>query len=136
MTGTAGRQTTRARASGRVRQTAVPRVVAPPEARVATTAPVLDPPRSAAQEGSFEALMERAQEQILAVTYWFDPAPRPEPYAATIRFIGRRVGIEGKEQARDSFMQEETIDRVIPGSGPLAVTAKVDGINPGEWEVT
>ncbi|MDT9121602.1 hypothetical protein RSW84_29565, partial [Escherichia coli] len=28
------------------------------------------------------------------------------------------------------------IDRVVPGSGPISVTTKAYGLNPGEWMVT
>ena len=42
----------------------------------------------------------------------------------------------GKPQPRDSFWQEETVDGIVPGSGPVAITTEVRGINPGEWTVT
>src|SRR6202021_3947232 len=59
-----------------------------------------------------------------------------EPSGAPIRFSGRRTGVNGKPQPRDSFWQEETVDGIIPGSGPVATTAEVRGINPGDWAVT
>ncbi len=86
--------------------------------------------------GGLSALMESAAQEILAATYWFDPAPRDEPYPVTVRFSGRRLNVEGRAQARDRFVQDETIDAVIPGSGPISVTARVRDINPGEWDVT
>jgi phosphatidylglycerol:prolipoprotein diacylglycerol transferase len=75
-------------------------------------------------------------QEILAVTYWFDPVPRPEPYPVTVRFSGRRANVKGRVQAGDRFEQDETIEEVIPGSGPISLTARVRGINPGEWIVT
>ncbi len=30
--------------------------------------------------GGFTALWESVAQEILAVTYWFDPAPHPKPY--------------------------------------------------------
>ena len=86
--------------------------------------------------GGFAALLESATQEILAVTYWFDPALRSEPYPVTVRFTGRRVDVKGRVQAGDRFEQDETIEQVIPGSGPLSLTARVRGINPGEWTVT
>lgn len=86
--------------------------------------------------GGFASLLESAAQEILAVTYWFDPAPQPAPYPVTVRFSGRRIDVDGREQARDRFVQDETIDAVIPGSGPVAITARVRDINPGEWSVT
>jgi len=74
--------------------------------------------------------------EALAVTHWFDTEPDGEPYAATIRFSGRRLGISGKPTPRDTFAKVETIDGVVPGSGRVAVTTWVYGLEPGEWTVT
>ena len=86
--------------------------------------------------GGFTALLESATQPILAVTYWFDPAPHPGPYPVTVRFSGRRVDVKGRVHPGDRFVQDETIEEVIPGSGPISLTARVHGINPGEWAVT
>lgn len=86
--------------------------------------------------GGLKALLESVAQPILAVTYWFDPEPRSEPYPVTIRFSGRRVDAKGRLQQRDRFVQDETIEKVIPGSGPVSITARVHDINPGEWVVT
>jgi len=82
------------------------------------------------------ALLESATQEILAVTYWFDPTPHAGPYPVTVRFSGRRVGVKGRVQAGDRFVQDETIEQVVPGSGPISLTARVRGITPGEWVVT
>src|SRR3989441_11438633 len=86
--------------------------------------------------GGFTALLESATQEILAVTYWFDPAPHPGPYPVTIRFSGRRVDVKGRLQPGDRFVQDETIEEVVPGSGPISLTARVRGINAGSWAVT
>jgi phosphatidylglycerol---prolipoprotein diacylglyceryl transferase len=86
--------------------------------------------------GGFTALWESAAQQVLAVTYWFDPSPHPGPYPVTVRFSGRRVDVIGRLQSGDRFVLDETIAEVIPGSGPISLTARVHGINPGEWAVT
>lgn len=86
--------------------------------------------------GGFAELMARATEEILAVTYWFEPATRPEPYPVTVRFTGRRTDVEGRPQPGDQFVHEETITSVVPGSGPVSLTARIHGINAGEWAVT
>ncbi len=86
--------------------------------------------------GGFTALWESVAQEILAVTYWFDPAPHPGPYPVTVRFSGRRVDVKGRLQSGDRFTQDETIEHVFPGSGPISLTARVRGINPGEWVVT
>jgi phosphatidylglycerol---prolipoprotein diacylglyceryl transferase len=78
----------------------------------------------------------KAVEEMLTVTYWLDPGENGEEFGATIRFTGRRLGVTGKSQPGDTFAQEETVNGLLPGSGPIAVTAEVRGINSGEWSVT
>ncbi len=93
-----------------------------------------DPP--AGTPGGFTALWESATQEILAVTYWFDPAPHPKPYPVTVRFSGRRNDVKGRLSPGDRFVHDETIEQVVPGSGPISLTARVRGITPGEWVVT
>jgi phosphatidylglycerol---prolipoprotein diacylglyceryl transferase len=83
-------------------------------------------------------VLERARRPVLAATYWFNPPAEPEaqPYAVTIRFTGRRAGSELALEDGDQFIHEQTIERVVPGSGPIALTARVHGVNAGEWNVT
>lgn len=83
-----------------------------------------------------KSLIEIAAQEVLAVTYWFDPAPRPDPYSVLVRFSGRRADVEGPLQSGDRFVHDEMIAEVIPGSGPVSVTARVRDINPGAWLVT
>ncbi len=78
----------------------------------------------------------RALEQLLTVTYWLDPGEAGDPFTATIRFTGHRTDAAGASGAGDSFSQEETVEGIVPGSGPVAVTAEVRGVNPGAWTVT
>jgi phosphatidylglycerol:prolipoprotein diacylglycerol transferase len=33
-------------------------------------------------------------------------------------------------------MQDEAIEQVIPGTGPIAITTRIHGITPGQWAVT
>ena len=67
----------------------------------------------------FTSLLESATQQILAVTYWFDPAPHPGSCPVTVRFSGRRIDVKGRLKPGDRFAQDETIEEVVPGSGPL-----------------
>lgn len=60
--------------------------------------------------------------QALGLTYWFDAAAEGEPYPVTVRFAGRRLGVRGKPSPRDSFSVLESVDHVVPGSGPIAIT--------------
>ncbi|HJU01278.1 MAG TPA: prolipoprotein diacylglyceryl transferase family protein [Actinomycetes bacterium] len=77
-----------------------------------------------------------AKPQALGLTYWFDTAPEGKPYRVTIRFTGRRLGVKGKPGPRDRFSVLESIDQVVPGSGPVAVTTRVYDVTPGNWHVT
>ena len=97
---------------------------------------VVQSDKEAGTLGGFTALLESAMQQILAVTYWFNPSPHPKPYPVTVRFSGRRIDVKGRLSSGDRFVQDETIEEVVPGSGPISLTARVRGINPGSWVVT
>lgn len=84
----------------------------------------------------YPAWAVRLMAPVVAATYWFDPGERGKPYSIRIRFTGRRVEIEGRSTPQDRFDVAETVDRVVPGSGPVAVTTRVEGVNPGRWLVT
>lgn len=73
--------------------------------------------------------------QGLTATFCFASGSPRGPYPATVRFTGHRIGVVGRPDRRDAFIQEERIDQVIPGTGPVSVTARVHGINPGNWSV-
>ena len=79
---------------------------------------------------------EQLQSEGLAVTVRLDPGSDGDPYPATVRFVGRRTDVAGKPTAADSFTNDERIDRVVPGSGPVSVTTWAYHLNPGTWEVT
>ncbi len=87
-------------------------------------------------KGCAESLEEQVLEEVVAATYWFDPGKEGDPYTALIRFAGRRVVPTGKPQPKDRFDQVEVVKNVVPGTGPVSVTTRVSGINPGEWIVT
>ena len=91
---------------------------------------------SAGESGCQDSFGDQVLEEIVSATYWFDPGEGGQPYAALIRFTGRRVGPTGKPQPRDRFDQVEVVGKVVPGSGPISVTTRVHGINPGEWIVS
>lgn len=93
-------------------------------------------PSQGATPAAGASWMDTVLQEILTATYWFDPGTDGEPYSTTIRFRGRRTRVSGKPTTRDSFVRDETIDPVLPGSGPVSVTTRVYGINPGKWVVT
>lgn len=77
--------------------------------------------------------------EALVVTHWFDSGETGgdgQPYSATIRLSGRRVGVRGNPKPRDTFAQEDRVEGIVPGSGPVSITTWVYGLQPGEWTVT
>ncbi len=99
------------------------------------------PSRAAAANAGSEARREPAsgpeavEPEALVATWWFESGESGEPYSATVRFTGRRVGGRGSARPRDSFLKDETIENVIPGSGPVSITTWVYGLPPGAWNV-
>ena len=74
--------------------------------------------------------------EALVVTHWFDVGDDGEPYTATIRLTGQRVGISGTPKPGDTFRREDTVEGVVPGSGKVSVSSWVYGLQPGQWTVT
>jgi len=106
-----------------------PRTAHPPAAAESGTPPDSTP-------DGLPAWAAKAVEALLTVTYWLDPGREGEPFSATIRFSGRRIGGAGSPQPTDTFWHEETVEGIVPGSGPVAITAEVRGIPSGQWTVT
>ncbi len=79
---------------------------------------------------------ESVEPEALVVTLCFDSGEGSDPYSATIRLTGRRAGIRGMPKAQDTFTHEETVDGIVPGTGPLSITSWVYGLQPGEWTVS
>ncbi len=72
----------------------------------------------------------------MAVTHWFDSGDEGQPYAATVRFSGQRIGVRGRPQPQDAFVRDEVIEALVPGSGPVSITVRVYDLAPGQWTVT
>ena len=79
--------------------------------------------------------VEAVEPEALVVTYWFDSGEEGEPFDAIVRLTGRRMGAPGAPRAGDSFSKDETVEGVVPGTGPVSITAWVYGLQRGEWEV-
>lgn len=76
-----------------------------------------------------------AEAEALVVTYWFDSSELGVGDTATIRLSGRRLGAHRSPGRGDTFVREEAISGVVPGSGPVSITTWVYGLTPGEWMV-
>ena len=87
-----------------------------------------------ARAGVSEAM---ADAEALRVTHWFESGSDGEPYNAIVRFRGRLAAPSGAvTSARREFVHDESIEGVLPGTGPVSVTAQVHDLAPGEWTVT
>ena len=96
----------------------------------------LGPPVTNRQAG-VPAVASAATEPVaLVVTRWFDPDVFGDPDPATVRFAGRRTGVSGSPGTGDSFTQDERIEGIVPGCGPVAISAWAYGLKPGDWTVT
>jgi phosphatidylglycerol:prolipoprotein diacylglycerol transferase len=93
--------------------------------------------RAGVSEPSASAETESAVEpEALVLSHCFDSGADGEPYSATVRLTGRRVGIDGAPKPHDTFVQEDKIEDVVPGSGQVSITSSVYGLQPGEWTVS
>ena len=90
-----------------------------------------------AAEQSGPGCAEGAEQQVLrhavTATCWLDPGDGGQDQPASVRFSGRRTGISGKPRQGDRFDRVETIHGLVPGGGPVSLTAKVSDVTPGEW---
>ena len=73
--------------------------------------------------------------QALVLTYWFDAPVADERGPVAIRFSGRHAAARAKPGTDEAFSVVKSVE-VIPGSGPVAVTARVEGIRSGDWQVS
>ncbi|MHB8487592.1 MAG: prolipoprotein diacylglyceryl transferase [Candidatus Dormibacteria bacterium] len=86
--------------------------------------------------GDAAGLQDPAEPQGLTATLAFDSGHSARPYSGIVRFRGRRIGVAGPPSRGDTFVHEEPVGAVIPDSGPISVTARIYGINAGEWDVS
>lgn len=94
------------------------------------------PPAGASRPPATVQPDSEAEPEALVVSHSFDPGDEGESYSATIRLTGRRVGLLGEREPQDAFVQEDKIEGVLPGSGPVSVSSWVYGLRPGEWTVS
>ncbi len=71
----------------------------------------------------------------LGLTYEFPAAPDGDPYSVTITFKGRRIGAKHQPGPGDRFEVATKVDRVLPGSGRVAITTRIPTVKQGSWRV-
>ncbi len=70
------------------------------------------------------------------MTYTFEAPTEGEPSVLPVRFEGRRTDVTGEPTAADQFSVVETVERVLPRSGRLTLTRRVENVAAGKWTVT
>jgi phosphatidylglycerol:prolipoprotein diacylglycerol transferase len=110
-----------------VRKPAEPAAAVPPPLTVPATLQT-----SAATCGLFEELEPKG----IGMTYSFRAPTEGRPFPLPIRFEGRRTDVAGDPTAADRFSVVDTVERVLPGSGRITLTRRVENLAPGQWTVT
>jgi phosphatidylglycerol:prolipoprotein diacylglycerol transferase len=93
-------------------------------------------PSAPSSSAESPAATEEVLPQALIVTHWFEPGTEGDPYPATVRLTGERLGVTGRPAAGDRFTQEDKLEGIVPGSGPVSITSWIYGVEPGEWHVS
>ena len=93
-------------------------------------------PPAAGSPSAWAAFIESASRELLPATWWFNPTPSLAAGPIVVRFWGHRQGVAAHARPGDQFVHDEQIDGVLPDGGPVSVTARIRGINPGEWIVS
>lgn len=75
-------------------------------------------------------------EEILVVSCIVDWPADVSSTGITVRFRGHRLGTGARTQAADQFVHDELVGPLEAGCGPLSVTARIRGVNAGEWDVS
>lgn len=94
--------------------------------------PVADAPAApSGSPGRYQTFIDKAVTEILPVTFWFEPAADRPMQPLSVRIVGHRLDIDGKPQSGDRVAWAEEVDGAVVGAGPIAVTAQITGVNPG-----
>ncbi|MFI9557604.1 prolipoprotein diacylglyceryl transferase family protein [Nonomuraea endophytica] len=107
------------------------RATPPPEKPPAELVPAPRPPVDEKTSGS-----SAHPQEVVGITHWFEPAPEPPVQEVTLRLTGERLVTEALPGQRDRFVCEVVVSEVPAGSGPVAITSRVAGVNAGEWQVS
>lgn len=81
------------------------------------------------------AMLEQAGPHAVAATYSFRAPDTGRPYSATVRFVGLRKNVDGDYGQRDQFERTERLEGLMGDGGLVALTARIQNVNSGEWRV-
>lgn len=71
----------------------------------------------------------------MTVTHWLDVSDDVQG-TVTVRFRGQRLGDSSSAAGLGTFVQDEVVEGIVPGSGPISITTRAYGLAPGDWTVT
>lgn len=74
--------------------------------------------------------------QSIAVSYAFDAAPGGTPYRVVVKLTGRLLDGTGEPSGAASFSVSATHEEVLPGSGRVSLTHRIDDVAPGRWTIS
>ncbi len=109
----------------------------------AQTAPLPDPDDdvTAGQKGALRVsafncdTLAELEPHALGLTYEFQAAPEGESEFVARAVQGRRTGVKRHPGPADRFEASAKVERVLPGSGRVAVTTRVPNLTAGSWHV-
>lgn len=91
--------------------------------------------RQSTSRGCAPAMLEEMGMDGVAPTYSFDAPNTGGVYDLAVRFVGLRRDVAGEPTSRDRFERVERV-RGLPANGePVALTARVQHVNAGDWRV-
>jgi phosphatidylglycerol---prolipoprotein diacylglyceryl transferase len=80
-------------------------------------------------------LLEDHQPQALGMTYTWDADGQEPPRPLAVRFTGSRTGLAGPPGSGDTFDVTESVEELLPRTGRIALTRRVEGLTAGTWAV-
>ncbi len=94
-------------------------------------------PEVAAGGGGFDAYVARVAPEAVGATFWLDVPPETGPAdRVVLRVAGRRRQGNEEGPGNTHFDHEETVEGLVGGSGPVAVTTRLVDVQPGEWDLS
>ena len=102
-----------------------------PESAIAAPEEVAEP------DDRLEKFLDRVAPEVVPATYVFefplDMDSGSDRDTLTLRIRGRRQEVAGRRTSADGFVHDQSVPGLVPGCGPVAVTAKIPDTHPGEW---
>ncbi|HEX4824722.1 MAG TPA: prolipoprotein diacylglyceryl transferase family protein [Candidatus Polarisedimenticolaceae bacterium] len=73
---------------------------------------------------------------VLFLSFWLGSHMLRAATPLTVRFAGRRIDLDRDPRPGDSFDREEIVEGLVPGTGPVCVTARIPHVSQGRWSIS